>query len=156
MNLDKLIEILRGNPDAALEIRLPDGTAVAPHFHVTELGLVTKDFFDCGGTRRRDESWSLQAWVAEDVAHRLTPRKLGKILALHPQLGASAQLPVRIEYQGETLETYQLGGVRAADGAVALLLAPLHTDCLAKDRCNILPPNIPALPGTACCAPGCC
>lgn len=156
MTLDTLIDILRDHPGAALEIRLPDGTPVAAHFHVTELGLVTKDFFDCGGTRRRDQAWSLQAWVAEDIAHRLTPPKLGKILALHPQLGTAAELPVRIEYQGATLETYQLGGVHAAAGTVVLELVPLETDCLAKDRCNILPPNIPALPGSACCAPGCC
>jgi len=41
--------------DARVEFALPDGAKVPAHFHVTEVGYVTKDFFDCGGTRRRDE-----------------------------------------------------------------------------------------------------
>ena len=31
---------------------LPDGTSVPEHFHVTEVGLITKNFIDCGGTVR--------------------------------------------------------------------------------------------------------
>jgi predicted transcriptional regulator len=29
--------------------QLPDGTTVPEHFHVTEVGLITKNFIDCGG-----------------------------------------------------------------------------------------------------------
>jgi hypothetical protein len=28
---------------------LPNGSFVPEHFHVTEVGLVTKNFIDCGG-----------------------------------------------------------------------------------------------------------
>jgi len=156
MNLTSLTATLRAHPEAVLRIVLPDGNAVPPHFHITELALVTKDFFDCGGTRRTDRAWSLQAWVAEDTDHRLVPSKLAKILDLHPHLGGSADLPLRVEYQGATLECYELSGVRADPASIELQLTPIFTDCLAKDRCGILPPNIPALGASACCPPGCC
>ncbi len=32
----------------AVNFKLPDGSTLPPHFHVTELGLVTKHFIDCG------------------------------------------------------------------------------------------------------------
>ncbi|MFN3590302.1 MAG: DUF6428 family protein, partial [Spirosomataceae bacterium] len=35
-----------------VEFQLPSGTFVPEHFHVTEVGLVTKHFIDCGGTER--------------------------------------------------------------------------------------------------------
>ncbi|MGK0335318.1 MAG: hypothetical protein ACI974_002146, partial [Paraglaciecola sp.] len=37
-----------------LLINLPDGTPVPAHFHVTEVGEVSKTFVDCGGTLRRE------------------------------------------------------------------------------------------------------
>lgn len=156
MNLESLQNLLRKRPDAALEIRLPDGSPVPPHFHVTELGLVTKDFFDCGGTRRQNRAWTVQAWVADDVDHRLTPAKFGRILALHEKLGGGVDLPVRVEYQGATLETYAVASADVGPSRITLALQPVETDCLAKDQCGVLPPNLPALPETACRAPGCC
>lgn len=35
-----------------LNFVLPNGTIVPQHFHVTEVGQVTKNFIDCGGTVR--------------------------------------------------------------------------------------------------------
>ena len=32
--------------------QLPDGSLVPSHFHVTEVGKVSKHFIDCGGTLR--------------------------------------------------------------------------------------------------------
>jgi hypothetical protein len=155
MNINRLINELRSHPELGLRIVLPDGSAVAAHFHITELGLLTKDFFDCGGTRRQLRAWSLQAWVAEDLEHRLTPRKLLRILELHKDLGGPADLPVSVEYQGQTLETYQLAAAAVGGGAIELRLEPVQTACLALETC-ILPENVPALGGSGCCAPGCC
>ena len=31
-----------------LNFKLPDGTFVPAHFHLTEIGLMTKHFVDCG------------------------------------------------------------------------------------------------------------
>ena len=39
---------------SAISFRLPDGTYLPSHFHVTEVGLVTKHFIDCGGVERRE------------------------------------------------------------------------------------------------------
>jgi hypothetical protein len=33
-----------------LTFTLPNGTKVPSHFHVTEVGVITKHFIDCGGT----------------------------------------------------------------------------------------------------------
>jgi hypothetical protein len=42
----------RLNDVDTLVFELPNGTTVPAHFHVTEVGLVTKHFIDCGGTVR--------------------------------------------------------------------------------------------------------
>jgi len=34
----------------ARSFKLPEGTYLPAHFHMTEVGLVTKHFVDCGGT----------------------------------------------------------------------------------------------------------
>ena len=36
-----------------VNFRLPDGSYVPEHFHVTEVGVVTRNFIDCGGTVRK-------------------------------------------------------------------------------------------------------
>lgn len=38
----------------AVNFRLPDGSYLPPHFHVTEIGKVSKHFIDCGGTERQE------------------------------------------------------------------------------------------------------
>ena len=35
--------------------QLPDGSLVPSHFHVTEVGKVSKHFIDCGGTVRQED-----------------------------------------------------------------------------------------------------
>ena len=35
---------------------LPNGSHVAPHFHVTEVGEITKKYVDCGGTVRSEKN----------------------------------------------------------------------------------------------------
>jgi hypothetical protein len=35
-----------------LNFVLPNGTIIPKHFHVTEVGQITKHFIDCGGTVR--------------------------------------------------------------------------------------------------------
>ena len=50
MKLSQFISLL----DTAKEftIQLPNGTFVPPHFHITEMGLLTKHFIDCGNVVR--------------------------------------------------------------------------------------------------------
>ena len=53
MKLSKFINHLESMKD--LKFVLENGTVVPKHFHVTELGLSSKHFIDCGGTVRKEE-----------------------------------------------------------------------------------------------------
>ncbi len=39
-----------------ISFQLPDGSLVPGHFHVTEVGRISKHFIDCGGTVRQGRS----------------------------------------------------------------------------------------------------
>ncbi len=45
---------------SAINFKLPDGTFLPSHFHVTEVGLVSKHFIDCGGTERKEKVANFQ------------------------------------------------------------------------------------------------
>lgn len=117
-----------------LTLRLPDGSYVPNHFHITEAGVTTKSFIDCGGTPRTDRQLTLQVWTAEDTEHRLIPSKLNRILELAKPILGTEDLPVVVEYQQETVSLYDLEFEPASR---EFFLAARETDCLAKDRCGI-------------------
>ena len=137
MQLSQLTELLAQHPDAGLAFTLPDGSAVAQHFHVTEVGRVRKDFIDCGGTVRQTDACVLQVWVATDVDHRLEADKLGKIIALGKEILKDADLPVEIEYDVGVITQFSIESVEANDEVITFKLAGKHTACLAPDRCGI-------------------
>src|SRR5688572_30576535 len=85
-----------------------DGRFIPPHFHITEVGLITKHFIDCGGTIRTDKVANIQIWVAEDVEHRLTPKGLLNILDLSYSILGDEDLKIEIEYQTDTIGKYGL------------------------------------------------
>jgi len=117
-------------------IRLPDGTAVESHFHVTEVGEVTKNFIDCGGKVRRERVASLQLWSANDYNHRLEPGKLVKIIEIAERQLGLGDLPIEVEYQGPTtIQKFDL----AASGNGELHLQPKATACLALEECGLPP-----------------
>ncbi len=153
MNLSEVKQALQGVSDVIFT--LPDGSRVPPHFHVTEVGHVTKHFIDCGGTERTEAAISFQLWQAGDYDHRLAPQKFLKILELSQKiLGDVDGLPIEVEYQQSTIGKFGLG----FDGAVFTLL-PLQTACLAQDACGIAPEHLPtAAPVKGACSPktGCC
>lgn len=132
MNLSKIKKELNGLTE--ISFQLPSGELVPEHFHVTEVGKITKNFIDCGGTVRKEEVVNFQLWNANDYNHRLHPEKLVKIIELSQQtLNISDDLEIEVEYQGESIEKYGLdfnGG--------AFLLTTKQTDCLAKDNCVYL------------------
>lgn len=116
-----------------LKFILPDGSQVPSHFHVTEVGKVTKHFIDCGGTERYQEIVNFQLWTADDIDHRLQAEKLNEIIALSEnKLKLGNNMSVEVEYQGQTIETYSLD---FQDGVFNLI--PQQTDCLAKDNCGV-------------------
>ncbi|MFN5691267.1 MAG: DUF6428 family protein, partial [Bacteroidota bacterium] len=60
----------------------PNGDTLPKHYHITEAGLTTKHYIDCGGTIRKEEVISFQLWVADDFDHRLSVNKLSNIIQL--------------------------------------------------------------------------
>lgn len=152
MKLAEVKEKLSGLSQIAF--KLPSGEFVAGHFHVTEVGKVSKHFIDCGGTIRTEERVCFQLWNANDYDHRLHPDKLLKIISLSEKTLELGNHEIEVEYQGNTIERYGLG----FDG-VNFLLLNKNTDCLAKDKCGI--PEEPlqttqasstkCSPGAGCC-----
>lgn len=139
-----------------LAFELPDGTLVPEHFHVTEIGKVQKEFVDCGGTLRTETTINFQLWSADDYNHRLHPEKLVHIIDLSQSLLNLPDADVKVEYQGQTIETYDL-----EFSGTHFLLTSKYTDCLAKSSCG-LPEEKPKVrigaKEAACCEPstGCC
>lgn len=142
-----------------INFTLPDGSLVPTHFHVTEAGLTTKHFIDCGGTVRLEKKISFQLWTALDFDHRLKPQKLIKIIDKAMPLFEDEDLDVEIEYQLETIGRFGLDF-----NGKHFLLTNLQTDCLAQDNCgnplqkvkvnlsNLMTPKPSACaPGSGCC-----
>jgi len=115
-----------------IAFQLPNGNLVPSHFHVTEVGKVTKHFIDCGGTLRNEIVANFQLWEANDYNHRLHPEKLIDIIELSDKILNLKNLEIEIEYQGETIGKYGLD----FDGENFLLITK-QTDCLAKNKCDI-------------------
>ena len=157
MKLSEIKEALKKLETIAFE--LPDGTLVPRHFHVTEVGKVSKHFIDCGGTVRKEEVANFQLWEANDYDHRLHPEKLVNIIELSEKILELKDLEIEVEYQGTTIGKYGLD----FNGSNFLLTTKV-TDCLAKDQCGVpavkLKRNLSQLQKeeTASCAPGsgCC
>ncbi len=130
MKLSQIKEILKKTN--AISFQLPDGKSVPSHFHVTEVGKITKHFIDCGGVERKEEVVNFQLWNANDYDHRLHPEKLLHIIELSEKILKFDDLEIEVEYQADTIGKYGLD----YDGS-SFLLTSKQTDCLAKDSCGI-------------------
>jgi hypothetical protein len=126
---------LSAAPDLPLTVIWPDGDPIEPHFHVTEVGRVQKDFVDCGGTVRQLVTCLLQTWVGEDVDHRITGRKLLKAFAHAAPVLGTEDLPVELEYEACNVVQLVVASVKQEADQLVLQLASKHTDCLAKELC---------------------
>lgn len=137
--------------------KLPNGELVPNHFHVTEVGKVSKHFIDCGGTARKEEVVNFQLWNADDYDHRLHPEKLLHIIELSEKTLDLDDVEIEVEYQADTIAKFGL----AFDGT-NFLLTSKQTDCLAKDKCGIPEAKpklkLSELKKAATCTPnsGCC
>ncbi|HEY6144393.1 MAG TPA: DUF6428 family protein [Flavobacterium sp.] len=142
----------------AVNFVLADGTSVPEHFHVTEVGLITKNFIDCGGTVRKETVVNFQLWDANDFEHRLKPQKLLNIIQLSEKVLGIGDFEIEVEYQAETIGKYDLD----FDGN-DFVLQNKKTACLAQDQCGV-PAEKPKVKlseiknESSCCAPGgsCC
>jgi hypothetical protein len=141
-----------------IAFQLPNGNLVPNHFHVTEVGKISKHFIDCGGTERQEEVANFQLWEANDYDHRLHPEKLIHIIELSEKVLNLGDLEIEVEYQGDTIGKYSLD----FDGK-NFLLTNKQTACLAQEACGI-PDSKPKVKlsdiqnEASCCTPdsGCC
>ena len=122
MKLSEVKHVL--NTLEKIAFKLPNGDLVANHFHVTEVGKVTKHFIDCGGTVRQEEVVNFQLWNADDYDHRLHPEKLLHIIELSEKTLNIGDLEVEVEYQAETIGKFGMD----FDGT-NFLLTSKQTDC---------------------------
>jgi hypothetical protein len=139
MNLKELKTRLHQHPALTLAIALPDGRRIPAHYHVTEVGHVTKKFVDCGGKFRASETCVLQTYIGSsaDDGHRLTAGKLLHILGLAGFVLPSGELPVEVEYEDHAISQFPVTGTTVAGDTLTLELGTKHTDCLAKEQCGL-------------------
>ena len=131
--------------------QLENRTFVPPHFHITEVGMITKKFIDCGGIIRNEKVVNFQLWNANDFEHRLKPNKLLNIIKLSEQKLGIEDLEIEVEYQADTIGKYGL----VFENNV-FILTNKQTDCLAKENCGI--PQEQLQNQKSSCTPngGCC
>jgi len=132
MKLSEIKHIL--NSLESVNFQVQDGTAVPEHFHVTEVGVVSKHFIDCGGTVRNEKVANFQLWDANDFEHRLKPQKLLNIINLSEKVLGMEDLEIEVEYQLATIGKYAL-----EFNGKNFVLASTQTACLASDSCGIPP-----------------
>tara|TARA_R110000824_G_scaffold227009_2_gene414814 strand:+ start:233 stop:736 length:504 start_codon:yes stop_codon:yes gene_type:complete len=148
-----------------LLFKLDNGLIIPPYFHITEMGIKTKHFVDCGGTLRSEQKITFQIWTADDFNHRLTPSKFLEIInkALSLPYFQNCNLDVEMEYQDHTIGLYSL---EKGEG-LTYLLKSKKTNCLAPDKCGIStnqpttsqPPTVTPIPSGQAkkqCGPSCC
>jgi hypothetical protein len=151
MNISEFKSQLQRHPDHELRFVLPDGDVIAAHAHITEAGRMDKTFIDCGGTVRKTSICSLQAWVADDVDHRLKPGKLAGVMNLAAPIFGGDDLPIEVEYEDCSISQFPVLEAREADGVLSFQLGSKHTDCLAKDVCIPSPAGSCGTTGSGCC-----
>ncbi len=142
-----------------VEFQLENGSFVPEHFHVTEVGMITKNFIDCGGVIRHEKVVNFQLWNANDFAHRLKPGKLLSIIQLSEEKLGIEDLEIEVEYQSDTIGKYDLDF-----NGRSFILKTKSTACLAEDACGIPSEkqkvNLVGVPQNqnSCCTPnsGCC
>jgi hypothetical protein len=145
---------------------LPDGGLIPAHFHITEVGHVTKRFIDCGGTRRTLETCLLQTWVHDDVDHRLVAGKLATIFDRAGDVLPHHDLPVEIEYEDGVVAQFP---VESAEDDRRCARFPLRLEAHRLPRPRHLPARRMLLDARSraerpsrclqtCCTPGskCC
>lgn len=132
-----------------LHFQLTSGEQVPNHFHITEVGTITKNFIDCGGTVRTEKFINFQLWYTHDVDHRLKPQKLSNIIKLSENKIGLGDFEIEVEYQRQTIGKFGLDFQNNT-----FILTNKATNCLAEDSCGIAPTQA----SIACCTPnnGCC
>lgn len=155
MKLSEIKSILK--TAESVDFQLENGSHVPENFHVTEVGIITKYFIDCGGTVRSEKVANFQLWDANDFDHRLKPSKLLSIIGLSEKILGMEDLDIEVEYQSDTIGKYDLGF-----NGKNFILQSKKTACLAMENCGIPTPkakiSLADLANAGTCTPGggCC
>jgi hypothetical protein len=157
MQLSQFKELIKNAE--SIEFLQTNGKPVPAHFHITDMGTVTKSFIDCGRVFRTEKKVTFQIWYAGDTEHRLTPDKITGIINASASIIGEDDPEIEVEYQVE--ETIGKFGLGFSNGK--FVLTSQQTTCLAQDFCGIPEDkrklSLKDLPvRSACCAPGssCC
>ena len=138
MKLNQLKRVLRAQPNAHPRFILPDGDPIPAHFHITEVGHITKRFIDCGGALHdKTDTCLLQTYVADDVDHQLTAGAFAKILDLGNKVLPHDDLNVEVEYDCCVVAQYSIANAQLTGEFIEIQLGEKHTDCLAKKKCGL-------------------
>lgn len=115
-----------------VEFQLENGAFVPENFYVTEVGMITKNYIDCGGVIRTEKVVNFQLWNADDFEHRLKPIKLLNIIKLSEDKLGIEDFEIEVEYQSDTIGKYDL-----EFNGKTFVLKNKTTACLAQDACGI-------------------
>ena len=136
-----------------LSFIIENGIKIPAYFHITEMGVKTKLFMDCGGVMRKNSKITFQLWTSDDYEHRLSSSKLSAIIKKAEKLINENldNLEIEMEYQDYTIGIYS---VNLKDNQYTL--QPILTDCLAKEACGIDEPKQEIETSDCCSSDGCC
>lgn len=155
------VKIVLKNLDT-IGFQLPNGELVPRHFHVTEVGKITKAFIDCGGVVRNEAVANFQLWNANDYDHRLHPEKLLNIIELSEKVLGIDDLEIEVEYQSQVNNLETIGKFGLDFDGKNFTLTTKQTNCLAQDQCGVPKEKqqlkLSDLNNEPCCAPdsNCC
>jgi hypothetical protein len=149
MKLHELKSLLRAHPTAHSRFILPGGGQIPAHFHLSEVGRLTKKFVDCDGTFREREACVLQTHVAQDFDHRLKAGRFADILDLGRSILPGDDLDVEVEWDCCVISQYPIAAARTLEDRLEFQLTAKHTDCLAREKCGSEPNAVTAT--APCC-----
>jgi hypothetical protein len=124
MKLLELKNILKTLSEISFQFE--NGLHIPQHFHITEVGLITKDFIDCGGVIRNEKLISFQLWHANDFNHRLKAKNILEIISMAENSIIFEDLEIEVEYQNSTIGKYGL-----SFNGENFILKSKTTNCLA-------------------------
>ena len=115
-----------------INFQLENKETIPEHFHITEIGVVSKKFMDCGGVLRDETKITFQLWHANDYDHRLSVEKVNQILYQAENELPIEDFEIEVEYQKSTIGIYSLDF-----NDNCFVLKAKTTACLAEDKCGI-------------------
>jgi hypothetical protein len=135
MRKSEFLSFLLANPDTTIRFQLPDHQLSPAHAHVTEVARIDKHFIDCGGTVRKESMCRLQTWVADDVDHRLSAKKLAGIIEKGATIIGDEDLEMDVEHDVGFVTQFPVLGMQRSGDETIIELGGRHTACLAPEKC---------------------